>query len=123
MSNKLSSKPSKRDRPKSTGKYTNNLCLWTWNLMNVFTNIVQSFVTIFSIKLSCFCIKDKTKGKKQNAGTPEKAGSPVASMAVLPDETNPCTSGKVICGDDIESLAINQDHLRKVCPISDNWHP
>ncbi|KXJ26552.1 MYCBP-associated protein [Exaiptasia diaphana] len=76
MSNKLSSKPSKRDRPKST---------------------------------------DKSKGKKQNAGTPEKVGSPVPStMAVIqPDENSTC-SGKVISGGDIESLAINQEELKKV---------
>jgi hypothetical protein len=58
---------------------------------------------------------DKSRNKKQNAGTPEKVGSPVASMAVLQDDsTSVPVTGKVISGDDIESLAINTDELRKV---------
>lgn len=58
---------------------------------------------------------DKSRNKKQNAGTPEKAGSPVASLTVLPDETSTVTvPGNVISGDDIESLAINPDELKKV---------
>lgn len=68
-----------------------------------------------------FHFSDKTKGKKQNTGTPEKAGSPVASIPVLADEANPCTTGKVICGDDIESLAINQDELKKVGVLWDHF--
>ncbi|XP_032226527.2 MYCBP-associated protein [Nematostella vectensis] len=78
MSNKLSSKPSKRDRPKST---------------------------------------DKSKGKKQIAGTPEKAGSPVASAIAVQDEAlSGSLNGKVISGDDVESLAINLDELKKTRP-------
>jgi len=79
MSNKLSSKPSKKDRPRSTDK--------------------------------------SAKSKKRDGGTPDKMSSPVGSAVHIPDEL--CTGpsvGKVITGDDIDSLAINVDELKKVHP-------
>lgn len=79
MSNKLSSKPSKKDRPRSTDK--------------------------------------SAKTKKRDGGTPDKMGSPVGSAVHIQDEV--CTGpsvGKVISGDDIDSLAINLDELKKVHP-------
>lgn len=79
MSNKLSSKPSKKDRPRSTDK--------------------------------------SAKSKKRDGGTPDKLSSPVGSAVHIQDEI--CTGpsvGKVICGDDVDSLVINMDELKKVHP-------
>ncbi|XP_078360278.1 MYCBP-associated protein-like [Oculina patagonica] len=79
MSNKLSSKPSKKDRPRSTDK--------------------------------------SAKSKKRDGGTPDKMSSPAGSAVHIPDEL--CTGpsvGKVISGDDIDSLAINVEELKKVHP-------
>lgn len=79
MSNKLSSKPSRKDRPRSTDK--------------------------------------SAKTKKRDGGTPDKMSSPIGSAVHIPDEL--CTGpsvGKVISGDDVDSLAINVDELKKVHP-------
>lgn len=62
------------------------------------------------------CVLDKSaKSKKRDGGTPDKMSSPVGSAVHIPDEL--CTGpsvGKVISGDDIDSLAINVDELKKV---------
>ena len=67
----------------------------------------------------CTCtlhVLDKSaKSKKRDGGTPDKMSSPVGSAVHIPDEL--CTGpsvGKVITGDDIDSLAINVDELKKV---------
>lgn len=81
MSNKLSSKPSKKDRPRSTDKSATS------------------------------------KSRKRDGGTPDKLSSPVGSAVHIPDEI--CTGppvGKVISGEDIDSLAINVEELKKVHP-------
>ena len=61
-------------------------------------------------------VPDKSaKSKKRDGGTPDKMSSPVGSAVHMPDEL--CTGpsvGKVITGDDIDSLAINLDELKKV---------
>ena len=69
--------------------------------------------------LMCLCtlyVPDKSaKSKKRDGGTPDKMSSPVGSAVHIPDEL--CTGpsvGKVITGDDIDSLAINLDELKKV---------
>ena len=62
------------------------------------------------------CVPDKSaKSKKRDGGTPDKMSSPVGSAVHIQDEI--CTGpsiGKVISGDDIDSLAINVDELKKV---------
>lgn len=82
MSNKLSSKPSKKDRPRSTDKST------------------------------------ATGKSKKRDGTPDKLSSPVGSAVLInQDETYPGPPvGKVISGEDIDSLAINVTELEKVHP-------
>lgn len=66
------------------------------------------------------CVLDKSaKTKKRDGGTPDKMGSPVGSAVHIQDEV--CTGpfvGKVISGDDIDSLAINLDELKKVSVCS-----
>lgn len=62
------------------------------------------------------CVLDKSaKSKKRDGGTPDKMSSPIGSAVHIPDEL--CTGpsvGKVISGDDIDSLAINVEELKKV---------
>ena len=56
-----------------------------------------------------------SKSRKRDGGTPDKLSSPVGSAVHIPDEI--CTGppvGKVISGEDIDSLAINVEELKKV---------
>ena len=67
----------------------------------------------------CLCtpvfIDKSAKSKKRDGGTPDKMSSPVGSAVHIPDELCIGPSvGKVITGDDIDSLAINVDELKKV---------
>ena len=66
--------------------------------------------------MSWWPFPDKSaKTKKRDGGTPDKMSSPIGSAVHIPDEL--CTGpsvGKVISGDDIDSLAINVDELKKV---------
>lgn len=59
-----------------------------------------------------------SKSKKIPGGTPDKMSSPVGSAVLIPDEPYPGPPvGKVISGEDIDSLAINVEELKKVNSI------
>lgn len=69
----------------------------------------------FQGDLSVFVLDKSAKSKKRDGGTPDKMSSPIGSAVHIPDEL--CTGpsvGKVISGDDIDSLAINVEELKKV---------
>ena len=68
-----------------------------------------------------FFLDKSAKTKKRDGGTPDKMSSPIGSAVHIPDEL--CTGpsvGKVISGDDIDSLAINVDELKKVSYMNIN---
>ena len=94
-----------------------NLCVCNGITIRISNFCSFSFPVVLCSNVPVYtCVTDKSaKSKKRDGGTPDKMSSPVGSAVHIQDEL--CTGppvGKVITGDDIDSLAINVDELKKV---------
>ena len=132
MNRQLSNKPSKKDRPRSTGKTGEFTILVrvriNRGLIPSKERVVNSLrvvkcVAVFLIEMILHFVDKSAKPKKRGDQTPEKAATPVPSSAGLADERGQGNQAinNVLSGEDIDSLAVNIEELQKVSFISFLW--